>query len=255
MQQRCLGLLQSSGIRDLLEVHFYIVLLLRNVFEDESMAVYVNMRLGDLPNTRAQFATFHVKCSTCFQVSEQTVGYLDIVDQATLQTDNAMLFAVNFHITLHRCKHASLEIGRMKLRIGPEVHHDVISLIVCDGPDKSAREHLQEFGSLFIVMLAAFALLRLRARVIQEGLHFLALFIFRKRLPISLDHTVETHSSRLRDPLFHSFARLAIDFEIEPVGVIVSARSEFSLNGLPDNLARRLCGSGERCGHKGYERK
>src|ERR1700733_6468530 len=111
MEQFCLRLLQCGRIRDLLKVHLHVVLLLRDVFEDQRMAMDVNVRLRDLPYMRAKFSAFHVKGASGLEISQQAISDLDVVDQATFQAGNAMLFAVDRHITLHARKYSSLELG------------------------------------------------------------------------------------------------------------------------------------------------
>lgn len=253
MQQLCLSLLQGSGVFDLREVHFRVVLFLRDVFEDQRMATNVDVCLHNLPYMRAELTAFDVKCAPGFQIPEQAKADLDVVDKPTLETGDAMLLAVDCHIAFHGSKNAGLEIWRPKLRIGPEMEQDLTSRLTCNGPDEGIGEHLQEFGCLIVIVLAAFALLGLRGRVIHKGAHLVALYILRKCLPISLDHAIEARGTRFCDPLFHGFAGASIDFEIEPVGVVVAAGGEFSLNGLNDNLARRLRETRQSCGHKGYE--
>jgi hypothetical protein len=157
-----------------------------------------------------------------------------------------MLIAVDCHIALHGGKDASLEIGRPKLRIGLEMQQDLISLLAYNVPDKRIGKHLQEFGRLVVIVLAALALLCLRPRVIHKGAHLIALLIFSQCLPIPLDHAVETCGSRLCNPLFHGITGLAIDFEIEPMGVVVATGGELGLNGLPDYVAWRLCETRKR---------
>jgi hypothetical protein len=61
-----------------------------------------------------------------------------------------------------------------------------------------------------------------------------ALLILLKCQPIPLDYSIEAYGTRFRNPLFHGFARLPVDFEIEPVGVVVAAGGKFGLNGLSD---------------------
>jgi hypothetical protein len=219
------------------------------------MAANVNMRLCDLPYVRAKLAAFYVKGAPGFEIPEQAIGDLDVMNKPPLETGDAMLLAVDGHIAFHGSKNAGLEIWRPKLRIGPEMEQDLSSRLTCNGPDEGIGEHLQEFGCLIVIVLSAFALLGLRGRVIHKGAHLVALYILRKCLPISLDHAIEACGSRFRDPLFDGFAGPPIDFEIEPVGVVVAAGGKFGLNGLSDNLVRRLRVTGKSCGHKRYERE
>lgn len=157
-----------------------------------------------------------------------------------------MLFAVDCHVALHGGEDASLEIWWPKLRIRLEMQQDLIPLLACNVPDKRAGKHLQEFGRLVIIVLAALALLCLRTGVIHKGVHLIALLILRECLAIPLDHAVETYRSRLCYPLFHGFTGLLVDFEIEPMGVVVATGCELGLHGLPDNLAGRLCETRKR---------
>ena len=154
-----------------------------------------------------------------------------------------MLIAVNRHVTFHRSEDAGLEIRRLELRIGFEMEQNVASLRPCIRPDEGVGQDLQKFSGLLIIMLTAPAPFSLRARVMDEGAHLLALLRFGESLPVAFNYAIDTHRIGFGDPLLDGLTGLAIYLEIKPVGVVIAACGEFSLNGLPNDVAGTLSGA------------
>ena len=149
------------------------------------------------------------------------------------------------HVAFHPGKDAGLEIRRLKLRIRLEMEQNVASLSTCIGPDKRVGKDLQKFSGLLVIMLTAFAPFSLRARVMHEGAHLLALLDSGRVCPLRSTTRSRLTGSRLGDPLFDGLTGLPIDLEIKPVGVVIAAGGEFSLNGLPDDVAGTLRATSE----------
>ena len=223
MEQFVLSLLQRRRCFDLLKVGFHVVLFFRDRFEDENVALDMDVGLCDLPDMRGKLAALHIESAAGLERTEQPIANFHVTDELPFQADDAMLFAVDRHIAFHPGKHASFEIRWMELRIRLEMEKEVASLFPRRGPYECIGKDLEKFGGLLVIMLTAFALAGLRMRITHEGAHLLALLIFWKRLSIALDHAVQTHQLRLGNPLFHSLARLPVDFEIQPMGVVVTA--------------------------------
>src|SRR5437868_11579410 len=112
-----------------------------------------------------------------------------------------MLFTVDLHIAFHGGKYASFKVRRAELRIGSEVQTNGTSLLSCVCPHKSIGQNPEKIRSLLIIVLCAFAPLRLFPRVLDEPIHLLALLRFRNRLTIAFDYATETSGLRFSHPL------------------------------------------------------
>ncbi len=223
MEQFVLSLLQRCRSFDLLKVGFHVIFFFRDRFENENVALDMDVSLRDLPDVRRELAALHIESATGLERTEQPIANFDVTDQLPLQADDAMLFAVDRHIAFHPGKHACFEIRWMELRIRLEMEKEVASLFTRRGPYECVGKDFEKFSGLLVIMLTAFALAGLRMRITHEGAHFLALLIFWKCLAIAFDDAIQTHQPRLGNPLFHSLAGLSVDFEIQPMGVVVAA--------------------------------
>ncbi|MGA8740186.1 MAG: hypothetical protein WB561_03250 [Terracidiphilus sp.] len=190
MEQFVLSLLQRRRCFDLLKVGFHVIFFFRNRFENEDVALDMDVGLCDLPDLRRKLAALNIKGTAGLELAQQPVPDFDVADKLSFQADDAMLVAVDLHIAFHPGKHACFEIRRMKLRIRPEMENDIASLFAYRGPDKRVGKDLEKFSGLLVIMLTAFALAGLRVRIVHEGAHLLALLILWECLSITLDNAI-----------------------------------------------------------------
>src|ERR1019366_6373548 len=131
---------------------------------------------------------------------------------------------------------ASLQVGRVKLRVGLEVQDRCAALLTAFSPEKSIGEKPQHLGGLIIVMLAALALLGLGSRVVDEAVHLSALLRLGKLLTITLEDTLNTGALSFSYPLLDGALWLVFGFVVHPVRVVVLARCQLGLDRLLHNL-------------------
>jgi hypothetical protein len=135
------------------------------------------------------------------------------------------------------------------------VKQNIAPLLASARPEKSIGQNSKKFSRLLVIVLTALSLFSLRTRVIDKSAHLLALLRFRDCLPVEFDHAINARRIRLGDPSLDGLVGLPVNLEIKPVGMIVAARIEFSLNCLPHRVARSLRTTGESREKKSCERE
>ena len=68
MEQFVLSLLQRCRSFDLLKVGFHVIFFFRDRFENENVALDVDVRLRDLPDVRRELAALHIESATGLRV-------------------------------------------------------------------------------------------------------------------------------------------------------------------------------------------
>jgi hypothetical protein len=92
-------------------------------------------------------------------------------------------------------------------------------------------------------MLAGFALLGLRLRILDKAINEAVLCGQREGDAILPEHTPQVAVARLSHPLRDRSGRY---FVIQPLGMVVAARGQLGLNSLPDDSLPVLSSGGNR---------
>src|SRR3954468_22396663 len=104
------------------------------------MALDVDVGLDNLPHGWREVASLHVECAAGFQLSQQSIADLHVMDEASSECGDPMLLAIDGHVAFHGREDARFQVGRMELRIRPEVQKSPASLLLFYVPDECIRE-------------------------------------------------------------------------------------------------------------------
>jgi hypothetical protein len=133
-------------------VGFYVVLLLANGSEEQSVASNVDMGLGNLPMSLAHQPAFDVEGSPLIELGEEAKSNQDAVAELAAEGSNAVAVASDDHLSAHGAHDASLHVGWVKIALRSEAERDEFGSFAYGRPDEGVGEHPEHLGGLGIVV-------------------------------------------------------------------------------------------------------
>jgi len=142
------GLSKRQIIGYLLEVPTAFPLLHPDALEQESLSCHLHTHIGHIPVAWDNFCLPNFKVASLVQVSKQAESEFNVLCETTIKRSQSLLFAVDPHLAFHVVENASLQGGRMKIRVWYKVQLYQVSVTTRVVEYKRIRQQLEQPSSL-----------------------------------------------------------------------------------------------------------
>jgi hypothetical protein len=127
-----------------MEVPTAFPLLHRDALEQESLSCHLQTQGSHIPVAWENFCLPNFKVTSLVQMSQQAESEFHVLCEMTIKRSQSLLFAVDLHLAFHVVEHASLQGGRMKIRVGSKAQLYQASVTTRVVEYKCIRQHLEQ---------------------------------------------------------------------------------------------------------------